>query len=69
LFRGKPILTADARRIIDLQPQVEIERAARLKAESSLGGARSAVTRLQAKLLEQKAAVAALKADRTPLTG
>jgi hypothetical protein len=49
------MLARDARRIIELQQQVEQERTARLRAEQTAAGQKSAILRLQAKLAQHKA--------------
>jgi hypothetical protein len=58
--------TADARRISQLTQQLHQEQTARRKAEQQLGGMKSAVVRLQAKLAgyEAKAAKAKAKDQR-----
>jgi hypothetical protein len=56
--------TSDTRRIAELERRVDEERRKRLAAERQLGGLRSAVARMHAMLLKQKAEEAEQKAER-----
>jgi len=52
---GKPMQTADARRINDLRRELASERAARLQAEQRAAGLRSANLKLQALVMKRRA--------------
>ena len=57
--------TDDAVRVATLARQVEIEKAARLKAQAEAAGAKSANRRLKALVLTTRAEMAKLKAEKT----
>jgi hypothetical protein len=61
--------TNDAVRVTTLARQVEIERAARLKAQAELAGVRSANKRLKALVLLARAEAEKLKAEQKPADG
>jgi hypothetical protein len=58
------MLTSEARRIAELTRRVDEERRKRLAAEQKLGGLRSAVARMTALLMRQKAENAERRAAR-----
>jgi hypothetical protein len=55
--------TADARRFAQMQAELHKERTARLKAERTAAGRKSAILRLQAKLAQKKADEAKARAE------